>query len=141
MKKLTICLTQWVKSIKEHLNLSFEKGESYKKSHLVHMSAFAPSPAEGVDISNSLKLCFLRGLFEGYGCIGKYLTNDVYYLRFSISSCSIAMRMIVTFCRSSNINISTCPDKVVLSGKFAAKFFPKIYRRMQQQKICSQAKI
>lgn len=83
-----------------------------------------------VDISDSLKWCFLRGYFEGDGCvcIAKRSNCSADGLSVSISSCSLAMRMmIVTFCRSSNINISMSPDKVVLSGQYAARFLEKVY--------------
>ena len=121
MKKLVICSTQWVKSIKKHLNLSFRKGESYKKSHLVQMP---------VDIFDSLKWCFLRGLFEGDGSvfIAKRPEGRADCLNVSISSCSLAMgMMVVTFCRSTYINIYMSQKKVVLSGQYAARFLEKIY--------------
>ena len=60
MKRLTIYSTQWVKSIQKHLNLHFEKGGSYKKSHLVQMP---------FNLSDYLKWCFLRGYFEGDGSV------------------------------------------------------------------------
>ena len=108
------------KSIKKHLNLSFEKGESHKKSHLVQMP---------VDISNSLKWCFLRGYFEGDGCISiAKSSKGVYYMRVIISSSSLAMRMMIAiFCRSTNINICMNSNNVQLSGKYAARFLEKIY--------------
>lgn len=121
MKRLTICSSQWYKSIQEHLNLSFEKGHSHKKSYIVQMP---------VDISDSLKWCFLRGYFEGDGSIfiTKYSRGWADSLRVSIGSSSIAMRMmIVTVCRASNINICMSQNNVQLSGKYAAIFLEKIY--------------
>ena len=121
MKRLLICSTQWCKSIQEHLNLSFKKGESHKKSHLVQMP---------VDISDFLKWCFLRGLFEGDGSVSitKDLRCQANGLCVSISSSSLAMRMmIVTFCRISNINICMSPKQVTLNGQYAARFLEKIY--------------
>ena len=120
MKRLTICSAQWVQSIKKHLNLSFEKGESHKKSHLVQMP---------VDISNSLKWCFLRGYFEGDRCISiAKSSKEVYYMRVIISSSSLAMRMMIAiFCRSTNINICMNSNNVQLSGKYAARSLEKIY--------------
>ena len=125
MKRLTICSAQWVKSIKEHLNLSFETGESYKKSYLVQMP---------VGISYSLKWCFLRGYFEGDGYIGKRPNGWIDGLSVSISSSSIAMRMmIITLCRSSNINIYMSSINVQLSGQYAARFLEKIYSRCNKR--------
>ena len=121
MKSLCICSTQWSKAIQKHLNLSFEKGESHKKSHLVQM------PAE---ISDTFKWSFLRGLFEGDGCILiiKDLRTRADNLRVSITSSSLAMRMmIVTFCREFNINISMSSTQVLLSGQYAARFLEKVY--------------
>ena len=120
-KKLRICSTQWYQSIQMHLNLSFKKGESRKKSHLVQMP---------VDISDSLKWCFLRGFFEGDGSV--FITENIRCqvdgLGLSISSSSLAMRMmIVTFCKKFNINICMSQKEVRLSGKFAARFLEKIY--------------
>ena len=129
VKSLTICSRQWVKSIQMHLNLSFEKGESYKKIHLVQMPAFASSPAEEVDISDYLKWCFLRGYFEGDGSISIAKSSTGWdSLRVNIASSSLAMRMmIVTFCRKFDINICMNSNNVQLSGKYAARFLEKIY--------------
>lgn len=83
-----------------------------------------------VDISDSLKWCFLRGYFEGDGCvsISKNINCHVDGLRVSIGSSSLAMQMmIVTFCRKFDINISMSQNKVVLSGQYAARFLEKIY--------------
>ena len=121
MKKLSIHSTQWCESIQKHLNLHFEKGGSYKKSHLVQMP---------VGISDSLKWCFLRGYFEGDGSIfiAKRSRGSADGLCVNISSCSLAMRlMIVTFCRLSNINISMYQNQVQLHGQYAARFLEKIY--------------
>ena len=68
MKVLRICSSQWCKAVKEHLNLSFDKGESHKKSHLVQMP---------VNISDPLKWCFLHGLFEGDGNISIVKVQEV----------------------------------------------------------------
>jgi hypothetical protein len=127
VKKLTISSRQWVKSIQKHLNLSFKKGGSYKKSHIVQMP---------VDISDSLRWCFLRGYFEGDGCISIAKSSKGWAdcLRVYISSSSLAMRMmIVTFCRSSNINISMSQNKVQLSGQYAARFLEKIYAECNEK--------
>ena len=121
MKMLRICSTQWCKSIQKHLNLSFEKGKSHKKSHLVQMP---------VDISDSLKWCFLRGYFKGDGCVSitKNIKFQVDGLRVDIGSSSLAMRMMITtFCRSTYINICMYPEKVTLKGQYAARFLEKIY--------------
>ena len=92
---------------------------SHKKSHLVQMP---------VDISDSLKWSFLRGLFEGDGYIGKRSTKGAYYLRASIGSTSIGMKMmIVTLCRASNINVSMNLNGIEWSGQYAARFLEKIY--------------
>ena len=127
IKRLTIYSAQWVKSIQGHLNLSFKKGDSHKKSYLVQMP---------VDISDSLKWCFLRGFFEGDGSvfIAKDIRCQVDGSRVSISSSSIAMRMMITtFCRKFNINISMYQNNVVLSGKFAARFLEKIYAKCDEK--------
>ena len=120
MKVLRICSSQWCKAVKKHLNLSFDKGESHKKSHLVQMP---------VDIPDSLKWCFLRGLFEGDGSVSivKSPRGWADNLRVSIGSSSLAMRMIVTFCRSSNINVGISSKEVRFSGQYAAIFLEKIY--------------
>ena len=94
MKKLTISSRQWCESIKKHLNLIFKKGGSYKKSHIVQMP---------VDISELLKWCFLRGYFEGDGCISIAKSSKGWAdcLSVRISSSPLAMRMmIVTLCRN-----------------------------------------
>lgn len=120
MKKLCISSTQWCESIQKHLNLKFEKGRSHKKSHLVQMP---------VDIFDSLKWIFLRGLFEGDGCIRKEPTK--YWssnLCVNIGSQSLGMKMqIVTFCKASYINICMDLKSVRLSGQYAARFLEKIY--------------
>ena len=143
MKMLVICSAQWYKLIQEHLNLHFEKGKSHKKSYLVQMPAFASSPAEEVDISDYLKWCFLRGYFEGDGSV--FITKDIRCqvngLRVSISSSSLAMRMMITtFCRKFNINTSMYPKEVMLSGQYAARFLEKIYagdgKFVLQRKYC-----
>ena len=121
MKRLLIYSNQWYKSIQGHLNLGFKKGDSHNKSYLVQMP---------IDISDSLKWCFLRGLFEGDGCVSitKNIRCQVNGLRVDISSRSLAMKMmIVTFCRSTNINIYMSPKQVTLSGQYAARFLEKIY--------------
>ena len=126
MKRLLICSAQWVKSIKKHLNLTFEKGRSYKKSHLVQMP---------VDISDSLKWCFLRGYFEGDGCVSIAKSSKGWAgLRVDISSNSIAMRMmIVTFCKALEINIGMSQNQVTLSGQYAARFLEKIYAECNER--------
>ena len=124
MKRLTICSTRWVKSIKEHLNL---KGESHKKSNIVQMP---------IDISESLKWCFLRGLFEGDGCvfIAKSSKGWADCLSVTIGSTSLAMRMmIVTFCKNFNINIGIYQNQVQLYGQYAARFLEKIYARCNEK--------
>ena len=128
MKRLTVCSSQWYKAIKEHLNLSFDKGESHKKSHLVQMP---------VDIPYFLKWSFLRGLFEGDGSvfIVKSTTNKD-YLRVSIGSTSLGMRMmIVTLCKALSINISSTSTQVILSGHYAARFLEKIYAGCDESMI------
>ena len=127
MKKLTICSSQWCKSIQKHLNLSFKKGGSYKKSHLVQMP---------VDISDSLKWCFFRGYFEGDGCVSitKNIRCQVNGLRVGIGSSSLAMRMMITtLCRALYINICMSPKQVVLSGQYAARFLEKIYAECDEK--------
>ena len=139
MKRLLICSTQWCKSIQKHLNLSFKKGGSHKKSHLVQMP---------VDISDSLKWCFLRGLFDGDGSIGiqqravgnsdaqgpNTSSSNRDYLRISISSGSLGMRMqIVTLCRALNMNIYMYPNRIRLNGQYAARFLEKIYAKCDRE--------
>lgn len=128
MKRLRVFSAQWYKSIKEHLNLSFKKGESHKKSHLVQMP---------VDISDSLKWCFLRGYFEGDGSvfIAKSSKGWADCLSVNITSSSLAMRMmIVTFCKKFNINTCTysMDVNIKLHGQYAARFLERIYARCNE---------
>ena len=55
MRKLCTCSTQWYKVVQEHLNLSFEKGKSYKNPVWFKCRLTILTPSSGVFCAGCLK--------------------------------------------------------------------------------------
>ena len=114
---LTVNSMQISKDLTRHLKLEFKEGESHKKDSIVQFPDLD---------SDELRWAFMRGLFDGDGCIG---SRNNEYPRASLSSNSSVMRRSVidisgVQCRES---LSESRSELEWSGSNAVTFLKKLY--------------